>query len=91
MRALLLLLCLVPAAAQDWRSYGGDPGGMKYSALDQVTRANVADLEEAWSYDTGDSADGSGRWPYRSAFASTPLMNAITPSSTAAGSLRMSS
>ncbi len=39
--------------AQGWSSYGGDPGGMRYSALDEIDRNNVEDLELAWSYRTG--------------------------------------
>ena len=31
----------------------GDPGGMKYSPLAQITPANVAQLKEAWSYAPG--------------------------------------
>jgi quinoprotein glucose dehydrogenase len=38
----------------DWRYYGNQPGGARHSALDQITPANVAELEPAWSYRTGD-------------------------------------
>ncbi len=38
-----------------WRVYGGDAGGTKYSALDQINRSNVRQLEVAWRYETGDS------------------------------------
>ena len=38
----------------DWRYYGNEPGGARHSALDQITPANVAELELAWSYRTGD-------------------------------------
>jgi len=60
--------------AQDWPSYGGDPGGMKYSPLEQINRRNVQQLEVAWEYDTGDSSDGRTQFPSRSAFATTPLV-----------------
>lgn len=40
-----------------WRVYGGDPGGTKYSALDQINRANVQQMTMAWTYRTDDSRD----------------------------------
>ncbi len=46
------------ARAQDWTSYGGDPGGMKYSPLREVNRANVTELKPAWIFHTGDVSDG---------------------------------
>jgi glucose dehydrogenase len=68
------LLALSALPAQQWPSYGGDPGGKKYSSLDQIHRGNVAKLQPAWSYDTGDFADGKPPYPYQSAFESTPLV-----------------
>jgi quinoprotein glucose dehydrogenase len=37
-----------------WSHYGADPGGHRYSALDQINAANVGDLEVAWIAATGD-------------------------------------
>lgn len=46
---------LAPAAAQipagDWRSYGRDGAGMRYSPLDQIGAANVSRLAKAWTFD----------------------------------------
>lgn len=39
--------------ATDWPSYGNDPGGSRYSPLDQINAENVAGLEVAWTYRTG--------------------------------------
>ena len=40
---------------------GGDPGNSRYSALDQINRGNVAHLQVAWTYHTGDlPANGHG-------------------------------
>jgi len=36
----------------EWHYYGGDAGSTKYSALDQIDRDNVADLEIAWRWRT---------------------------------------
>ena len=60
-------------AAGEWRFYGGDAGGMKYSPLDQITKKNVTRLRAAWTYDTGDVSDGSV-YPTRSSFEATPLV-----------------
>jgi quinoprotein glucose dehydrogenase len=57
----------------DWPFYGGDPGGSRYSPLAQIDRTNVARLEVAWEYHTGDVSDGSdGR--RKSAFETTPIV-----------------
>jgi quinoprotein glucose dehydrogenase len=53
----------------DWRSYGGEPGGSRYSALAEIDRGNVGRLQRAWTYHTGDLEGGAN--PI--AFESTPL------------------
>ena len=37
-----------------WRTYGGSPDGSQYSALRQINRSNVKELQVAWTYRTGD-------------------------------------
>ena len=37
-----------------WTSYGNDAGGHRFSAAAQITADNVADLEMAWEFSTGD-------------------------------------
>ena len=37
-----------------WRDYGGSPDGAQYSALRQINRSNVKELQVAWTYRTGD-------------------------------------
>src|SRR5688572_21671589 len=61
------------AKAQEWRNYGNDPGGSKYSPLKQINKTNVSSLKIAWTYRTGDVSDG-GEHPSRSAFETTPLV-----------------
>ncbi|MBI1197596.1 MAG: PQQ-binding-like beta-propeller repeat protein [Phenylobacterium sp.] len=60
------------AQADEWGAYGRDPGGTRFSPLDQITPANVARLKPAWTFHTGDIADGSDG--PRSGFETTPLM-----------------
>jgi glucose dehydrogenase len=37
----------------EWRYYGGDQGGLKYSPIDQINRENVDQLTIAWEWKTG--------------------------------------
>lgn len=57
------LVCLVawatvPTAGQhgtqngEWRSYAGEPGGTKYSSLDQINKTNAKDLRIVWRFKT---------------------------------------
>lgn len=61
-------------SAGEWRHYGNDPGGTRYSELAQIDRSNVDQLEVAWEYDSADFSDGLSGSPTRSAFEATPLM-----------------
>ncbi|MGQ0647079.1 MAG: pyrroloquinoline quinone-dependent dehydrogenase [Gemmatimonadaceae bacterium] len=82
--ACLTLMATTPLAAQndargmvEWPTYGGDAGGMKYSRLADITRANVKGLTPVWSWDTRDPADppaDSGRPARPGNFQATPLM-----------------
>src|ERR671924_1387742 len=61
MRVLFPVLALLAAAAppSDWPHYGGGPDQTRYSPLTEITRANVATLKVAWTYDTRDAFEGS--------------------------------
>lgn len=41
-------------AGENWPHYGGTLAGQRYSSLDQITTANVDQLEVAWTYQTGE-------------------------------------
>jgi quinoprotein glucose dehydrogenase len=63
-RLLLLSACLslsvaaiAAGADADWPRYGGDAGKTRHSPLDQIHRGNVARLQLAWSFDTGQKGD----------------------------------
>jgi len=47
---LPLLLALAVQLPGDWPVYGRDAGGARFSPLTQITRANVAQLQVAWTY-----------------------------------------
>jgi quinoprotein glucose dehydrogenase len=55
-----------------WPTYGNDPGGTRYSALTQIDRANVARLQVAWTYRTGESG-GAPAYAHI-AFEATPIL-----------------
>lgn len=48
--------------AGDWRSINRDPAATRFSPLDEVNRANVAQLREAWNY------------PFRSVNSAVPIV-----------------
>ena len=52
-------LLLAQAGSVDWPVYGGTTDNSRYSALRQVTPANVARLRVAWTYETHDEFPGS--------------------------------
>ena len=57
------------AADGEWHHYGGDAGSTRYSPLDQITPANVDDLEIAWRWK---AASYGPRPEYN--YQATPLM-----------------
>ena len=59
-------------AANEWPVWGGDAGATHFSSLTDITPANVASLEVAWTHRSGDHADGSGR-TRATYFQATPL------------------
>ena len=60
-------------AASDWGYYGGDAFGQRFSSLDQINRSNVAHLQVAWSYRTGELGAGFAR-ANRLTFEATPVL-----------------
>ncbi|HTW46832.1 MAG TPA: PQQ-binding-like beta-propeller repeat protein [Acidobacteriaceae bacterium] len=69
--ALAIAMCAASASAQtaphtrpirvgfnsDWPVYNGGVDGDHYSPLTQINRANVAKLQVAWTYDTGEKGN----------------------------------
>ena len=43
----------------DWPVYGGSTDNIRYSRLNQITPANVSQLQVAWTYETKDEFPGS--------------------------------
>ncbi len=56
-----------------WPHYGGDAGGMRYSAATQIDPSNVARLQVAWTYRTG-ALDVKTDLIRKAAFEATPIL-----------------
>jgi quinoprotein glucose dehydrogenase len=50
-----------PSQKEDWPAYGGNKAGNRYSPLTQINTGNVALLQPAWSYDTGENKDPAAK------------------------------
>ena len=60
-------------SVSDWPNYGRDESGTRYAPTNQINRNNVAYLEQAWEYHTGDFSDGSDGRP-ETTFQATPIV-----------------
>lgn len=56
---LLIFSCNHNDAHRTWAVYRGDAASTAYSALDQINKKNVGNLEVAWTYHTGDGEKGN--------------------------------
>ena len=77
-RSLMALLCFVFAGllapqAFAWEYWGGDPGGMRFSTIDQIAPGNVGQLVRAWEFHTGDLMRRDAELMGRTKFEATPL------------------
>ena len=70
---ILAMIWLFAGPASAWQHWGGDPGGTRFSALDQITPANVTNLVRAWDYHTGDLANRPPAAMARTKFEATAL------------------
>ncbi len=48
----------------DWPYWGGDAQATRYSPLDQITPENVGQLEEVFTFHTGDMPEGTAKGKY---------------------------
>ena len=62
--AFIIFICLSLNAvlaqkktATDWPTFGNDPGGQRYSELNQINAANVTKLTREWTYHMKPAAD----------------------------------
>jgi membrane-bound PQQ-dependent dehydrogenase (glucose/quinate/shikimate family) len=72
---IVLLVAFCRGWAQEWRFYGGDAGGSRFSSLRQINRENVGALKRAWTYHIGEVNRGNATDRHRIApFETTPLV-----------------
>jgi quinoprotein glucose dehydrogenase len=71
---LLALALLTPVDAADWSAYGGDGRGQRHADGAQITAQNVAGLELAWTFRTGELGDGFIQAHDALTFEATPLL-----------------
>ncbi len=58
-----------------WANYGNDPGGLRFSPLDQINAGNIAKLKLAWTFRTGELETYQGtEVASKAAFEATPIM-----------------
>lgn len=72
-------LCLPNDAHDEWHFYAQNPGGLRFSALDQINKSNVSQLQQAWVYQTGDIADGGAHYTECTPLVIDGVMYIITP------------
>ena len=76
--AALVVALPIQAAPFEWSAYGGDGRGQRYAPLDEITPANVAGLELAWDFRTGELGEGFDRAGEALTFEATPLLVGTT-------------
>jgi len=56
LRTLIGLALFATASAQEvgWPTHGNDPGGTKYTTLQQIDRDNIRNLRQVWTWETGE-------------------------------------
>jgi quinoprotein glucose dehydrogenase len=69
---LIGILAVTPALG--WEHWGGDPGGVRFSPLAQITPENVDNLVRAWEFRTGDLDRRAPAVMARTKFQATPLL-----------------
>lgn len=71
---LAILPCIAVGADAGWAYFGATQAGTRWSALDQINRANVADLEVAWTYRTGELERLGPERSREQSFENTPVL-----------------
>lgn len=75
----LVLAACSAATAQDqpgtWAFYGQNPGGTRYTALNQINEHTVGQLQPCWTYQTGELKKYQGNGAaQKAAFETTPIL-----------------
>ncbi len=71
--SLFVAALSIPVQAGDWAAYGGDSGGQRHAAISEITPRNVASLEVAWTFRSGELGQDFPRAKEKFSFQATPL------------------
>jgi quinoprotein glucose dehydrogenase len=66
-----------PQAGEGWPTYGGDPGGTRFSKSSQITRSNVTQLHPVWTFHTH-AVDTEAQRVQLPSFEATPVLSGDT-------------
>jgi len=65
------------AAGEGWPTYGGDPGGLRFSTSSQITRTNAGQLHTVWTFHTH-AVDTAAERVQMPSFEATPVLSGDT-------------
>ena len=71
---LVLMMGTTIPAGESWLHYGGSLKGDRYVSPSSITPDTVNDLSHAWTYQTGDTSDGSETHGTPTRFVATPIL-----------------
>jgi quinoprotein glucose dehydrogenase len=67
----------LPSVGNGWPTYGGDPGGLRFSKSSQITRSNVGQLHPVWTFHTH-AVDSEANRAELPSFETTPVISGDT-------------
>lgn len=67
----------LPQVGEGWPTYGGDPGGLRFSKSSQITRGNVGRLHSVWTFHTH-AVDNDSKRAEMPSFETTPVLSGDT-------------
>jgi quinoprotein glucose dehydrogenase len=65
------------SAGEGWPTYGGDPGGLRFSKSSQITRKNLGQLHSVWMFHTH-AVDNEAERDELPSFETTPVISGDT-------------
>ncbi len=66
-----------PPVGDGWPTYGGDPGGLRFSKSSQITRNNLGQLHPVWTFHTH-AVDSEAERAELPSFETTPVISGET-------------
>jgi quinoprotein glucose dehydrogenase len=67
----------LPSVGEGWPTYGGDPGGLRFSRSTQITRSNLNQLHSVWTFHTH-AVDSDAKRAELPSFETTPVLSGET-------------